>query len=271
MFAEPNVNDHLNQVRLAIERGRKRFNGEVTRVKTEFAKAGSGGSRMFVYIAEALNAEFDTTVRDVLGELRRSLKMIKGEDPKTLRSLTGQELMNFVTELRATSRRLCHRPHRPSEQTSAEALLLPAADALGQRLSLMIRQFDIGFLDNVEPEAVSVTHNNLNVGTNIGAIQQGSHGATQNVNVSLDVGAVTIALDAFEKELATSPLQTETRQALGAEIETARAQLKKAAPSKPILAEVGRSIRNVVEGVAAGMMTPQAIAAATALATALGV
>jgi hypothetical protein len=54
------------------------------------------------------------------------------------------------------------------------------------------------------------------------------------------------------------------------DLHTIAAQLSKTSPSLVVLQEAGRSLRNIVEGVAAGLMTPGVLAAATALWIALG-
>ena len=271
MFAEPTVNDHINQVRLALSAGRDRLAREITRIKTEATNARSfGGSRMYVYIADALTNEFDITVREAFGELQRSVRLFKTKDHRTLRDLTVQELELFAREQTSAARELCLRPQSYAEQTSAEAVVMPKAELLEQRLSAMLRQFDVGLLDKAEQETVSVTNNHMNVGTNIGAIQQGSHGSTQHVEIALDAIVIGAALDVFESELADARLPAEAREVLVADVATVRAQIKKPSLNKTILGEVGSSIRNVIEGVAATVITPQMIAAATAFSDRAG-
>ena len=196
--------------------------------------------------------------------------MVEEIDPKDLRGLTVQLLEGYAREVRARAGELCHRPHHNAEQRTAQDHILPVADALGVRLSGMLRQFDVGFMDNALPEAISVTNNHLNVGANLGAIQQGSHGSTQTVSITLDSGAIQTALLNFEQVWTPDTLPADKRATMEADLDTVRAQLKKPSLSRAILSEAGKSVRNLVEGVAAGMMTPQAIAAATALAAALG-
>jgi hypothetical protein len=55
-----------------------------------------------------------------------------------------------------------------------------------------------------------------------------------------------------------------------AELHTIRAQLSKALPSPSIIQESGRTLRNVIEGIGAGILTPGVAAAASALWSAFG-
>ena len=84
-------------------------------------------------------------------------------------------------------------------------------------------------------------------------IQQGSPNATQTVSIHLNIGDVERAVAAFEVALASADLPAVTVAELKGDIATIRAQLSKAAPMPGILREAGRSMRNIVEGIAAGL------------------
>lgn len=58
--------------------------------------------------------------------------------------------------------------------------------------------------------------------------------------------------------------------ALTGDVQSIRAQLSKPLPTKSIVHEAGKSLRGIVEGIGAGVLTPGAVAAATALWSALG-
>lgn len=109
-------------------------------------------------------------------------------------------------------------------------------------------------------EEVSVTSNTVNVGdgATVGSIQQaGNHAHQQSAN-TLDIGSIQQALDAFDRAAAEVDLSEQARAAIRAEIETIRPQLSKPAPSAVIVRESLKSLRNIVEEVAAGaLLTPQ--------------
>ncbi len=133
----------------------------------------------------------------------------------------------------------------------------------------MLRQFDVGFLEKAEREAVSVSNNNtMNIGTNLGALQQGSHGSTQNASFTLNISEIREALQKVQEELANVPQAV--RAKLEPELETVMAQLKKETPSHSILRETGTTIRAIIEGIAGNILTPSFVAAVSALRAALG-
>lgn len=105
-------------------------------------------------------------------------------------------------------------------------------------------------------KAASVTHNTVNVhGSTVGSIQQAGDGAMQTATVHLNVGAVQTALDEFVTALDASGLPDEVRHAAMIEVETIRPQLKKPAPNVSIVREGLHTLRNIVEGVAAGLLS----------------
>jgi hypothetical protein len=60
-------------------------------------------------------------------------------------------------------------------------------------------------------------------------------------------------------------LSEDIRTEIMADIDTIRAQLAKPSPNITIVQEAGKSVRNVLEGIAAGLLTPSISAAAFAL------
>ena len=104
-------------------------------------------------------------------------------------------------------------------------------------------------------KAASVTYNTVNVhGSTVGSIQQAGEGATQTATVYLNVGAVQAALDEFVAALDASGVPVEIRNTAMIEVETIRPQLKKPTPNVSIVREGLHTLRNVVEGVAAGLL-----------------
>jgi hypothetical protein len=117
----------------------------------------------------------------------------------------------------------------------------------------------------------TITHNTINAKQIIGSpIQQASPHATQSAHLTFNVETAREALKAFETAIQNARLPAETLAELTPDIETIRAQLAKPSPSKLIIQEAGRSIRNVCEGIAGGMLTPAVVSAATTLWSILG-
>jgi hypothetical protein len=103
-----------------------------------------------------------------------------------------------------------------------------------------------------------------------GNIAQASPGAKQSVEFNLNIEATEKALTAFEAALASASLPSKTLVELTADVSTIRAQLAKPLPSRVIVQEAGKTLRNVVEGIGGGMLTPTAMTPAAALWAALG-
>jgi hypothetical protein len=104
-----------------------------------------------------------------------------------------------------------------------------------------------------------------------GNIQQGSHGASQSGDFKISVETVTTALHKFESELSKQSLDDDKMTAIAADVATIKAQLTKPSPSMTILRESGKSLRNIIEGIGAGMLTPEFITVTAALGSVLGV
>jgi hypothetical protein len=113
--------------------------------------------------------------------------------------------------------------------------------------------------------------NSITIGSMTGStIQQGSPGAQQTVSITFNIESITNALDRFASAIATGALPEKTVNELVGDVQTIRAQLAKPSPSRIIIQEAGKSLRNVVEGIAGGMLTPAAMTAAAALWSVLG-
>jgi hypothetical protein len=142
--------------------------------------------------------------------------------------------------------------------------------AFDQHLRFALRQFDVGFLDPAEPEVPPVG-NSITVGTMIGSsIAQASPGAKQTVEFKLNIETATTALARFEAAIAPAALPANTVEELRGDIQTIRAQLQKPSPSRLIIQEAGKSLRNVVEGITGGMLAPAVTTTSAALWSALG-
>jgi hypothetical protein len=263
MFAEPTIDDFLDNVRWHLAKAVNRAGRAVAATTAQLASKGALNSgRAIIMIFDAVRTEFDAGIETAFGELKRTInrtKLNRGD----LRQATVSCLENFAIEMKALTKADQYR-----------SLAAQAVDerlgAMGRHLAFAIRQFDTGFLDPDEPESPNV-NNSINIGTMTGsAIQQSSHGANQTLQFDLKIDEAKSALAAFEAAINTIALPQSQKDEVAAELQTVSAQLSKASPSLTILREAGRSLRNVVEGITAGAMTPYLLAAAPALWTALG-
>jgi hypothetical protein len=263
MFVEPTINDFLDNVRWHLAKAVDRAGRSVGSVTAQLNSKGALNSgRAIIMIFDAVRIEFDAGIDTALGELKRTINRTT-LNRADLRQAAVSCLENFAIEMKVLTR--------------ADQYRSIAAQAVDERLTAMdrhlafaIRQFDTGFLDPSEPERPNV-NNSINVGTMTGsAIQHGSPGGTQSVQFNLKIDEAKSALAAFESVIKTVQLPKSQLDEVTAELSTITAQLSKPSPSLVIVQEAGRSLRNIVEGIAAGLMTPSALAAAPALWSALG-
>jgi hypothetical protein len=109
--------------------------------------------------------------------------------------------------------------------------------------------------------ASSVTNNTVNIhGSTVGTVQQAGEGATQSATVTFNAAAVSNELEDFAKLLQASDVSDDIKSAAMIEIETIRPQLKKPAPNTSIIQEGLHSLRNILEGVAAGVLATKLVA-----------
>ena len=260
MFDEPTIDDFLALIDWHIAKALKSAHQAVDRVTAEFSKAGAfHSSGRIRHSIEAVRTAFDGGVEAVLGELKRTIQKNK-LNPKELRQHAEQRLSKFANDAKDVAR----------IDGSMGLDLRPRLAEFDQHLEFALRQFDVGFFDRPEPENPPIA-NAITIETMTGSvIQQGSPGATQTVQQKVDVKSVTTALNTLESELSRVQIDNTTLTELSADIATIKAQLSKPSPSMRILQEAGRSVRNVIEGIAGGILTPEVIAAVTALGAALG-
>ena len=139
--------------------------------------------------------------------------------------------------------------------TQAIEAILSAADTNAQA---ELDEFEAGVWRPRMPSmGTSVTNNNLTVSNStVGNIQQAGDHAYQQGTSAMSIDATRQALDAFDHAVFQADLSEQIKDALRAEIETIRPQLKKDTPNATILRESLKTLRNVVEGIAAGAVTP---------------
>jgi hypothetical protein len=262
--AEPTINDFLALIDWHIARARDRAARAVNEVRGKAAAAGafhSGGTAM--HSIECARTEFDAGVDAVLGELKRVAGSTK-LNHDDLRQLAVQRLEQFALAAKAISQGEQFRKMGLSQQIDEQFA------GFDQHLRFAVRQYDVGFRVPAEPEVPPVP-NSITVGTMIGSsIAQASPGTKQTVEFTLNVETATTALARFEAAIARAALPAKTVEELTGDIHTIRAQLQKPSPSRLIIQEAGKSLRNVVEGMAGGMLAPAAMTTAAALWSALG-
>lgn len=147
--------------------------------------------------------------------------------------------------------------------------ILDKADA---NFNAELDEFAVGAWRPRRPNGeTSVTNNNVTVNNSNGvSVQQAGDGAQQYSASSFDAGAMWEALDGFERAVLAAELSQEVRDAIAAEVETIRPQIKKANPSAVILKESLKTLRTVVESAAAGALTPSLLAVGAAAAPLIG-
>ena len=263
MFREPTLNDFLDNLRWHLNKASRNAVHAVNACRAQLASSGRlQSSAEIIMVFDAVRNEFDAGIETAFGELKRTIKRTT-LDRIDLRDATVSCLENFRLEMEALTRADQYRSL--AAQAVDERLM-----AFDQHLAFAIRQFDTGFFDPDEPERPNVS-NSINIGTMTGsAIQQGSSAATQSVQFNLNIDEAKAAAAAFESAIRTAQLPQKQLDEVTADLHTIAAQLSKASPSVAILQEAGRSLRNIVEGVTAGLATPGVVAAAPALWSALG-
>lgn len=164
-------------------------------------------------------------------------------------------LSHFMTESRAYVSAQAA-PFRPGALKAIEEIL----DKADAHVRAELDEFGAGVWRSRSPrQENSVTNNNVTItNSTVGMVQQAGNHAHQQSDSQIDIGAIQQALDAFERATANAQISDQARAEISVEIETIRPQLKKAVPSAVIVREGLISLRNIVEGVAAGaLLTPQ--------------
>jgi hypothetical protein len=107
MYSQPTINDFLDNIRWHLAEAIKRAQATIGGIKSDHAGRGILHSSMtYQRIFAAVNDEFETGTRAVLGELRRAVR-ITTLDRRTLREVTvhhGPIVAEPVPESTATKR-----------------------------------------------------------------------------------------------------------------------------------------------------------------------
>jgi hypothetical protein len=158
----------------------------------------------------------------------------------------------------------------------------PAADAFGPtygvreekftefegRAASLVRQYFAGYLTAHNSPERGLT---LSINDSPGAVvQQGGAGNVQSATVWVNVAAAGPSLASLLEELKKLPPDTPMVREAIEDAETVQRQLARPDPSSGLLRELGKSLRNIVEGTIAGVLSTEGLAAAGHLWPALG-
>jgi hypothetical protein len=264
MFDKPTINDFLGLLRTDTNRSLELLGREADALVRQFNANGMYRSGSMVRaLLDAAEATFRQRLEAAMVVMRRTVQ--DGElDAREVRDATVQHLQQFPTLIRNASG--VDRVVEAVDAAGVDKIVADHFAKLAEHLRFQVRQFDIGWAGREESEADSF----VNTGTIIGGVQQRSPGANITVQATINVTAAREAAETLAAELIKSPQDVPIID-MRADVDTLRAQLTKSSPSTAVLQEVGRTLRSLGEGVAAGMLTQPAITALAALLTALGI
>jgi hypothetical protein len=262
MFADPTLDDFTRRLNWHVTQRKGDCANGINAIARKFAAAGRHRSgSCATSILAVIEANLDDTADAILGELRRALDTTS-LGKTALRKEAERALWSFLFEAK-----YLFRPH----QVDSPPITHRVTQLDGQ-LRFLLRQFDVGLSQPIEPETAPTMANSINIGLmSGGSFQQGTGNIIHNTSVKINVAAARDALGSLEAALAETGISSACRDDVQSDLDTIKAQLTKREPSRSITAEAAKSIRNVVEGISAGMLTPPAMAAAAALWTALGI
>jgi hypothetical protein len=263
VFSEPTINDHLDKIRRTLSAEIDALQSSLAQMYSEHAARGVLTSSMTVQRVWVETVKSGVVgIEKSLRELQRTIQSTKLH-PKQLRDSTVNELENFRLQLEAIGREKSN-----VVQGGMEAFVDRESTKLRDDLRYMIRQFDVGFFQPSQGEAKMTTNNTISVHSLVGNISQSSPNSTQSTNI--DVGDLRNALVSFSEAIKRAALPSEKLDEILSDVATIHAQLSKQSPSGGIIQEAGKSIRNVIEGIAAGLLAPQVSMASVALFRAVG-
>lgn len=257
------VEDYKAWLDFVLERQRVTTMKAINILKSEAAKANSYGSRVQVGIIEIANEGLDAAIDTALGQFKRMSKA-KNSDQAQLRGATEETLHYFLAKLRSALM------PGAGAMAGSDDLLRKRIPELSSYLERALHWYDVGLLEVTEPQVPISMTNSIHVGGNVinSPLQQGTEGSSQSTQIA--TGDITSSLGELERALSEISIADTERASLAADIKTIRAQLEKPSPSRTILVEAGRSIRSIVENIAASAITPQALDALSRFTSVLG-
>src|SRR5580704_5959727 len=101
MFAQPTINDFLDNLRWHLAQAMKRAQASKAKILSEHASRGILQSSMtYQRVFEAVRQEFDAGIKTAFGELKRAIR-ITNLHRAELRQATVQCLENFALQVKA--------------------------------------------------------------------------------------------------------------------------------------------------------------------------
>jgi hypothetical protein len=262
MFAEPTLDDFTRRLDWHVAQAKTECANAIKAIARKFNAAGRRGSgSCATSILSAIEASLDKAADTILGELKRALDTTELERT-ALREKADGALWSFLFEAKAL--------FRPHQVVNVDAIT-QRIRLLDDRLRFLLRQFDVGFSQPRSPAAPPTLANSISIGVmSNSTLQQGAGNSISNATMTINISAARDAIVSLETTLAGSDISSATREEIQGDLDTIKAQLAKCEPSRSIVAEAAKSLRNIFEDVVAGALTPKEIAAAAALWTALG-
>lgn len=266
-MADSTIDDFANRVERSLGKFAENTKYGVRKIRrtAEAASRSEKSGRTISEIFKFCQQELEKGVDDALKELDRA-KNVTAIDHVELRHVTGRLLHELVLSIKKNTKHDELRTLDPAPKI--DAYLAKLDDELAFRL----RQYDVG-LHNLEgPGGPVLMSNNINIEKmSGGALQQGTTRSTQVSVGKIDVGSVFGALTVLENAVEAAGLPEHEVEDIRADIATIKAQLAKAQPSATIVGEAGKSLRNIAEGIAGGLLTSPLVTAAAGLSKAIGI
>jgi hypothetical protein len=265
MFAKPTIDDYTHWIKWHLSKAAEDAERAINIVVAKSSTAGAYRSgRTIVLVFEEAFSSFDKGVDTALGELKRALRLTD-LNRFELRSITEVQLQGFAERVKKLTR------YEQLREFAGPKSVNERLAQFEERLAFTLRQFDVGFLDPLEPEVPLSMNNHINIGVmSGGAVQQGTSHSKQDSHTEIDVQLARDALQSFEQLITSADAPHGKLSDLAADIATIKAQLTKPQPSATILREAGSSLRNLTEGIVSGALTGPVVAAGAALWRALG-
>jgi hypothetical protein len=264
MFSNATLDDFATRLDWHLNNAIVAGQDEIGSIDSKMSASGTchSGARIKLAFKVAL-AEHDKGIISGLGELRRIVG--RGVLDKTeLRRIAYERLHIFTDRMKILVKLDNFRGAIPT------TVLDDFYSSFDQKLTYLLRQFDVGFEELRLPEEPYMSNNSITIDTMLGGgIQQGTRNSSQVNTAKFDASAALSALAKLQAELATTSLSPDIEE-LQADLATIKVQLQKAQPNSTILTEAVRSVRNVTEGIVAGAMTNRTVQLATDLLRSLG-
>ncbi|QXQ06214.1 hypothetical protein KX816_18885 [Sphingosinicellaceae bacterium] len=204
-------------------------------------------------------------VDDSLAELKR-FRSRSNLDAAELRHLTG---LSLTETYKTMSLGVLTLVKSINLGPSAVTVLDDKINDQWEYIRFRLRQSNLGVDEFIAVDPQPITNNTIHAHGIIGGMQQGTSRSTMTIENHLDNVAIERAVKAAEDALIgcdNSPLRSDVE----GDLATIKAQLQKPSPVASILRETGKSLRNLTEGVAAGLLTAPAQTALLALASISG-